>query len=110
MGQWAPLPPPTAKPSSRLTAKLSSFFQLLLQRYQDVARIIGCTFFSKVDLREGCFLIFMHPDDIFKSPFDLFKFLRLPFGLRLTPVAIPGPDSLQPKLHDLPSQAALLLA
>jgi hypothetical protein len=74
MGQWAPPPSPTAKPSSRLAAKLSSFFQLLLQRYQDVAKIIGCNFFLK-------------------SPFGLFKFLRLPFGLRLTPVAITGPDS-----------------
>jgi hypothetical protein len=50
------------------------------------ARVTGCKFFSKIDLRKGYFQIFMHPDDIPKTaiitPFGLFEFLRLPFGLR----------------------------
>jgi hypothetical protein len=45
---------------------------------------------SKIDLRKGkgYFQIFMHPDDIQKTaiitPFGLFEFLHLPFGLRNT--------------------------
>jgi hypothetical protein len=50
------------------------------------ARVTGCKFFSKIDLRKGYFQIFMHPDDIPKTaiitPFGLFEFLRLPFGLK----------------------------
>ncbi len=45
------------------------------------ARVTGCKFFLKIN-----FKIFMHPDDIPKTaiitPFGLFEFLRLPFGLR----------------------------
>jgi hypothetical protein len=40
----------------------------------------------KIDLRKGYYQIFMHPDDIPKTaiitPFGLFEFLHLPFGLR----------------------------
>ena len=50
------------------------------------ARIAGSKFFSKLDLQKGYFQIIMHPADIpktaFITPFGLFEFLHLPFGLR----------------------------
>jgi len=49
-------------------------------------RVTRCKFFSTIDLRKGYFQIFMHPDDIPKTaiitPFCLFEFLCVPFGLR----------------------------
>jgi hypothetical protein len=49
-------------------------------------RVAGCRIFSKIDLRKGYYQISMHPDDIQKTavttPFGLFEFRRLPFGLR----------------------------
>ena len=46
----------------------------------------GLKFFSKLDLQKGYFQIPMLPADIPQTaiitPFGLFKFLRLPFGLR----------------------------
>ena len=50
------------------------------------ARVAGCTIFSKIDLRKGYYQILMHPAKIEKTavttPFGLFEFNRLPFGLR----------------------------
>jgi hypothetical protein len=50
------------------------------------ARVTGWKFFSKIDLSKGYLQIFMLPDGTPKtainSPFDLFEFLGLPFGLR----------------------------
>ena len=50
------------------------------------AHLHGCWVVSKVDLIHGYHQVPMHPDDIPKTavitPFFLFKFLRMPFGLK----------------------------
>jgi hypothetical protein len=50
------------------------------------ARVAGCNVFSKIDLRKGYYQIPVHPADIRKTaictPFGLFEFRRMPFGLR----------------------------
>ena len=60
----------------------------LLAVFDFSARISGSKFFSKLDLQKGYFQIPMRPADIPKTtiitPFRLFEFLRLPFGLRNT--------------------------
>ena len=49
-------------------------------------RLSGCTVFSKIDLRKGYWQVPVHPDNVAKTvvitPFGLFKFLRMAFGLR----------------------------
>ncbi len=49
-------------------------------------RISGCTVFSKTDLRKGYWQVPVRPEDRQKTavitPFGLFEFLRMPFGLR----------------------------
>jgi cleavage and polyadenylation specificity factor subunit 1 len=50
------------------------------------AKMGGCVIFSKVDLRKGYHQIAVNADDIPKTaistPFGLFEYLRMPFGLR----------------------------
>ena len=50
------------------------------------SRISGSTVFSKLDLYKGYYQVPMNEDDIQKmviiTPFGMFEFLRLPFGLR----------------------------
>jgi len=50
------------------------------------SRLQGCTIFSKLVLRKGYHQVPMDPDSVRKTaiitPFGLFEFLRMPFGLR----------------------------
>ena len=59
----------------------------LLPNMLDFAdRLSGFTVISKIDLRKGYWLVPVHPDDIPKTavitPFGLYEFLRMAFGLR----------------------------
>jgi RNase H-like domain found in reverse transcriptase/Reverse transcriptase (RNA-dependent DNA polymerase)/Integrase zinc binding domain/Integrase core domain len=50
------------------------------------AKLAGCTTFSKLDLRKGYYQIPVAAEDVEKTavitPFGLWEFLRMPFGLR----------------------------
>ena len=50
------------------------------------ARLAGCVVFSKIDLVKGYHQIPVHVDDVPKTaiatPFGLYKFIRMPFGLK----------------------------
>jgi len=54
--------------------------------HQISQRLHGCTVFSKLDLMKAYYQIPVAPDDICKTavttPFGLFEFVRMPFGLR----------------------------
>jgi len=50
------------------------------------ARLAGCKIFTKLDLRKGYHQVPVAPEDVHKTavitPFGLFEFVRMPFGLR----------------------------
>jgi len=50
------------------------------------ARAAGCTYFSKIDLKKGYHQVLMNAADIPKTaittPFGLFEFTRMTFGMR----------------------------
>jgi cleavage and polyadenylation specificity factor subunit 1 len=58
-----------------------------LPNMQDFSvKAAGCNIFSKIDLRKGYHQVAVNPDDVPKTaistPFGLFEYLRMPFGLR----------------------------
>jgi transposase InsO family protein len=58
-----------------------------LPNMQDLsARLAGCRFFTKLDLQKGYLQVPVEPEDVPKTavitPFGLFEFVRMPFGLK----------------------------
>lgn len=71
---------------NRITAK-DSYPIPLIDDLLD--RLAGKTIFSKLELKNGFFHVFMHKDSIkytsFVTPLGQFEFLRMPFGLKNAP-------------------------
>jgi hypothetical protein len=78
---------PWASPLHMVQKKDGSWRPLPLPIMMDfAAKAAGCTVFSKVDLRKGYHQIPVNPADVPKTaittPFGLFEYKRLPFGLQ----------------------------
>jgi hypothetical protein len=79
-GTWHPYPCGDYHP-------LNLVILLSFPNIQDLSsRLHGCGIFSKLDLRKGYYQIPVQEGDIHKTavitPFSLWEFLRMPFGLR----------------------------
>jgi hypothetical protein len=63
-------------------------------------RLDGCTVFSKLDLQKGYFQVPVAAADIKKTavitPFGLFEFLRMPFGLKNAGIYFPEANGQDP--------------
>ena len=70
----------------RLNAKSEPDRYSIPHIHDFTSSLAGCSIFSKIDLVKAFHQIPMHPDDVPKTavitPFGLFEFLSMPFGLR----------------------------
>jgi cleavage and polyadenylation specificity factor subunit 1 len=94
--QWSPLHMVQKKDGS--WQPCGDYSQLNLQTVEDkyplpnmadlMARLDGCKLFSKLDLCKGYLQVPVAAEDVAKmaiiTPFGLFEFTRMPFGLRNT--------------------------
>ena len=80
-GSWRP-----CRDFRRLSLLSETDCYLLPNMTDITSSLAGATIFSKLDLKKGYLQIRVHPADVKKTaiitPFGLFKFIRMPFGLK----------------------------